>query len=501
MRRLIIEEPVSRAAIWSGRTAWFALAVTAVAVAFMRFQLVDILPGFVSLAAALGVAVAAVLLAFAAFVRIWMEGRRGVGEAVKGLVLALVILAYPGLYALRALTLPALNDISTDIDDPPAFSRSRASLEARNGRLPPDVAREKRIAQRDAYPQVAPLTLDLAPEETFDLVRKAAANRGWQVIETVRPGGRVGLGRIEAVDRSFLLRLPDDITVRIRPRADGSRIDVRSASRIGTPRPRPERPPHPRLSRRDLESGAGAEVTPAPLPRLPGEERYARRYSPLRRRRALGRNDAAGDEVLEMGEDREPGGAGERRLQALVDRRHHLGDGAVAGGEAVEDRGLALAAVMGERAHHPLRLGHRPAVPRPVQRLVAPAELVERGHEVAHRAVGRADERGRPGHDVVGREQRALLRQREAEVVRHVPRRLDRLEAPARPLDRVALGELEVGRVGEVGARLERRCSRPGSARGRCDGRCSRRSAPRSRPSGRGRPASGRGGCARRGCA
>ena len=96
MRRLIIEEPVSRAAIWSGRTAWFALAVTAVAVAFMRFQLVDILPGFVSLAAALGVAVAAVLLAFAAFVRIWMEGRRGVGEAVKGLVLALVILGLSG---------------------------------------------------------------------------------------------------------------------------------------------------------------------------------------------------------------------------------------------------------------------------------------------------------------------------------------------------------------------------------------------------------------------
>ena len=58
---------------------------------------------------------------------------------------------------------------------------------------------------------------------------------------------------------------------------------------------------------------------------------------------------------------------------------------------------------------------------------------------------GGRDDRGRPGHDVVGREQRALLRQREAEVVRHVPRRLDRLEPPARPLDRVALGELEVG--------------------------------------------------------
>jgi uncharacterized protein (DUF1499 family) len=65
-------------------------------------------------------------------------------------------------------------------------------------------------------------------------VRKAAQNRGWTIIEAVRPGGRMGLGRLEAVDRTFLLRLPDDVTVRLRPRADGTRIDVRSASRMGT---------------------------------------------------------------------------------------------------------------------------------------------------------------------------------------------------------------------------------------------------------------------------
>jgi uncharacterized protein (DUF1499 family) len=223
MRRLILEEPVSRAAIWSRKIAWFALAVTAVAVVFIRFGVVDVLPGFVSLATGLGLALLAVLLALAAFVRIWTEGRRGVGPAAKGLVLALLILAYPGFYLLRGLTLPILNDVSTDIDDPPAFSRSRAALEARGGRLPPDPARATRLAQRAAYPQVA-----------FELARRAAANRGWQVIETVRPGGRVGLGRIEAVDRTFLLRLPDDVTVRIRPRVDGSRIDARSASRLGS---------------------------------------------------------------------------------------------------------------------------------------------------------------------------------------------------------------------------------------------------------------------------
>jgi uncharacterized protein (DUF1499 family) len=233
MRRLIIEEPVSRAALWAPRVAWFALAVTVMAVAMIRFGLVELMPGVAALVAGLFLAVEAAGLALFAFVRIWMEGRRGLGMAIRGLVLALLILGYPGYFAVRALIRPPLNDVSTDIDDPPTFSRSRAALEARGGRIPPDVAPEARRLQRQAYPQIAPLTLDLPAEQVYDLVRRAAQSRGWQIIEAARPGGRVGLGRLEAVDRTFLLRLPDDITVRIRPRADGARIDVRSASRIG----------------------------------------------------------------------------------------------------------------------------------------------------------------------------------------------------------------------------------------------------------------------------
>lgn len=233
MRRLIIEEPVSRAAMWAPRVAWFALAVTLIAVGLIRFQLVELMPGVAALAAGLFLALEAAGLALFAFVRIWREGRRGVGRAVWGLVLALIILGYPSWFALKALRLPQLNDVSTDIEDPPTFSRSRAALEVREGRVPPDVPPDVRRLQRQAYPQVAPLTLDLPPDQVYELVRRAAANRGWQVIESARPGGRIGLGRLEAVDRTFLLRLPDDITVRIRPRADGARIDVRSASRIG----------------------------------------------------------------------------------------------------------------------------------------------------------------------------------------------------------------------------------------------------------------------------
>jgi uncharacterized protein (DUF1499 family) len=234
MRRLIIEEPVSRPAKWSPVVASFALAVTLMAVALIRFQRVDYPAGFTALGIGLGLAGLAALLSLLAFIRIWQEGRQGLGSACRGLLLAILILAYPGLFAVRAATLPQINDISTDTDNPPTFSLSRAALDARGGRVPPDAPPEVREAQRVAYLQIAPLTLDVPPEEAFELVRKAATNRGWQIVEAIKPGGRVGTGRLEAVDRTFLLRLPDDVTVRIRPRVDGTRIDVRSASRIGT---------------------------------------------------------------------------------------------------------------------------------------------------------------------------------------------------------------------------------------------------------------------------
>jgi uncharacterized protein (DUF1499 family) len=233
MRHLILEEPYSRPAKWSPMLAWFALAVTLMAVLMIRFGRIDYDAGFVALGGGLAAALLAVGLSIIGFVRIWQEGRRGLGSAIKGLIIASLVLAYPAWLSVRAVTLPAIADVSTDTEDPPAFSRSRAALDARKGLVPPDVSPEAREMQREAYVQIAPLTLDLGPEEAFALVRKAAENLGWQVIEAVPPGGRMGTGRLEAVDRTMFLRLPDDVTVRIRPRVDGTRIDIRSASRMG----------------------------------------------------------------------------------------------------------------------------------------------------------------------------------------------------------------------------------------------------------------------------
>jgi uncharacterized protein (DUF1499 family) len=232
MRRFVYEEPVSRPAIWSRRLVLFALAVIVVSVLTLRLgektvqAFTPLLTGF--LIAGLGMIVAVL-----AFVRIWVRGQRGVTMAVQAFVLGCLVMVPLAYMAVLLVRLPMLNDVSTDIDDPPVFARSRAVLAARAGRVPPDQTPETRKSQRGAYPQVLPVILDVPPEEAFDLARRTAILLRWQVIEMTPPGGRSGIGRIEAIDVTRIMRFSDDITIRIRPRADGSRIDIRSASRLG----------------------------------------------------------------------------------------------------------------------------------------------------------------------------------------------------------------------------------------------------------------------------
>jgi len=109
MRRLIIEEPYSKAALLSQRLAVFSLAVAIVGILGVGrgLDLLAVLGG------SLIIACAAILSAILAFVVIWHSGRKGAGQAFAGLVLATVLLAYPAYLAQQTLWLPRLPDIST----------------------------------------------------------------------------------------------------------------------------------------------------------------------------------------------------------------------------------------------------------------------------------------------------------------------------------------------------------------------------------------------------
>lgn len=233
MKRIALEEPTSAAARWSLRFALFSMALCLIAIMVIRTRAADVAAGVSVLGFAILAACAAVLLAFAASAIIWRTGRKGMGLSILGVLVAVLVLAWPAWLAVQAVRLPILNDISTDINNPPAFSRSSRALAERGGQAPSELPAEARLPQTRAYPAVQPIVIDLDGDDAFQLVLAAVKAMGWQLVESSPPGGRIGDGRIEAIDRTLIMRFPDDITVRVRPGAGQSRIDVRSVSRYG----------------------------------------------------------------------------------------------------------------------------------------------------------------------------------------------------------------------------------------------------------------------------
>ncbi len=232
LRRILPPEPIAVSADWSRRTATFSALLGLIAVLVGRSGVVGGLGGVAVLGAALLAAVLAIGLAVRAAVVIWQTGQRGVGRALAGCALALLVLAYPAYLAIEAAQLPAIADISTDLASPPAFSTSPAARAARSGMMHGEPASATREAQRSAYPAVQPAMLDLDANEAYDLVLKLLAARHWRVVEAVPPRGRLGTGHVDAVARSRVMGFPEDVTIRIRPQAGQTRVDMRSASRI-----------------------------------------------------------------------------------------------------------------------------------------------------------------------------------------------------------------------------------------------------------------------------
>lgn len=223
----------SRLAPIAERLAWGAVAVIAVAILATRSGQVPAQAGIAVVTLGVVLAAASVAVALVAGIEIWRHGRLGLGRLFRALIVSALLLAWPAWLASKALRLPSLTDISTDISDPPVFSTWPATIAARSGIRPPDVESRRRAAQTEAYPSVKTLVLESEPEEAFQLVLRAVRALKWRVIEEVRPDDRRGLGRIEAIDETRLLRLRNDITIRFRSAGSETRVDVRSVSRVG----------------------------------------------------------------------------------------------------------------------------------------------------------------------------------------------------------------------------------------------------------------------------
>lgn len=237
-RRRLPDEPVSRLAIWARRLALFSLTVVLLSIIVARSGLLDIIPVLVTFTAGLVLAVASILLAVAAFVAIWRQGFRGFGSAVSAVLIALVLLAYPTYLGIKVYRLPKISDLSSDPSDPPAFE---VIARLRNRQANPVAYRglSAEAQEASAYSDIESLDLRVSPQVAYAAVLAALAKRKdnpaaplWRVIDE-RPPGPGRDGHVEAIAYTWIMGFRDDVAIRIRPTREGSRIDVRSASRYG----------------------------------------------------------------------------------------------------------------------------------------------------------------------------------------------------------------------------------------------------------------------------
>jgi len=211
----------------------FLLAVLAALAAMLagfgtRWELWHFRTGFVILGWAAYAGIAAALVSLASAIFTWPTTlRRGFLISIFGLVIGVLVFGIPWCYWRTAQRVPAIHDITTDMENPPRFVsilplRRNAPDSSEYGG--PDIAAK----QRAAYPDLAPAMLSVPSDKAFERALTAARKMGWVIVDA-----NAAEGRIEATDRTFWFGFKDDVVIRVTPADHGSRVDIRSVSRVG----------------------------------------------------------------------------------------------------------------------------------------------------------------------------------------------------------------------------------------------------------------------------
>jgi hypothetical protein len=209
---------------------WLALATALVVAASgfgTRFGAWNYLTGFAILRYA---TYAALAIAVVGLVALCMPQVRAGRTRLIGIALALALAAsaVPLFWMWQARALPPINDISTDLGNPPQFDkivplRARAPVPARYA------GTETARLQRASYPDIRTRVVSRPPESVFEQALALARDAGWTIVAS---DPKTGI--IEATATSFWFGFKDDIVIRVwRAGNTASRVDMRSVSRVG----------------------------------------------------------------------------------------------------------------------------------------------------------------------------------------------------------------------------------------------------------------------------
>ncbi len=202
-----------------------AIALVILAGPLYKFEILGLGNAFFAMRIGFFIGVGAIILAIIQVIFL----RKNIAWSATGLsvVLAVIAIALPLSLMMKAKSVPAIHDISTDLVNPPPFV---AILPLRANAPNPAEYQGEEIAnqQRSAYPVLKTQMFNQPKAEVFNAALKALEEMGLEVVSS-----ELAEGRIEAFDTTTWFGFIDDVVIRIESSGQTTTLDARSKSRIG----------------------------------------------------------------------------------------------------------------------------------------------------------------------------------------------------------------------------------------------------------------------------
>jgi uncharacterized protein (DUF1499 family) len=174
-------------------------------------------------------AIGVVISSVALLRMVYMLFKHRVEQAVP-FALCILIAALPLGYmvygVMQVKSLPFIHDITTDTDNPPLYTVAKMRRSASDNSTDYDPATSSQ--QLAAYPDVTPLYIESTVDITFERVATLLKQLDYQDIALDSKSLA-----IEFTETSFWFGFVDDVVIRFSREGQQTKIDIRSASRVG----------------------------------------------------------------------------------------------------------------------------------------------------------------------------------------------------------------------------------------------------------------------------
>lgn len=213
---------------WSLKLAVVAVGIAALSIIGYRLSLFDYQIALLGLAVTAFSSILAIVIGSIGTWRAKKANEPDITATLAGSTLGLLVVVPIFVHVVTGIGKPMIHDISTDLVNPPEFVAVKTLRDETHNSLDRSEPTNLAALQQESYPDLGPLIIEDSVDRVFKQAVEWVKKRGWEVIAISAANGR-----IEATDTTPIMGFKDDVVIRIQAEDDFTRVDMRSASRVG----------------------------------------------------------------------------------------------------------------------------------------------------------------------------------------------------------------------------------------------------------------------------